>query len=740
MTPEDESRNPKPERRHYDDDQSFEMAMWVWKQEVKNARAYARFNKKVDEKFNTKPASDGESDINPSDSSPTPTKQERVKARAEIKNDAQPSATPDPVSPAPTKTTNNAKIEDIEPQSKRTRSKKRSPLGPIKRELANISKNASTSARNSGVIRTQILGPINERLANLGSSVRHATTRINQSERNLEEKIGKVSGIVKDVRSENGKLFDRLKSLRNIGNISRGVAKARKRIEGINERTKSLRNIGNISRGVAKARKRIEGINERTKIINKNVKILTTQPTDVEPQHQPGIMERAWTGLGTRLGLVKRDGNAALKNVRGTGNKAKIKSLNPRMSKIPDPGELPSQLGIEAKNIYDRYTSPWSTGTKSRILANMVMPGVTALPALARSITGTSKGRGIFKKRNKGKQDVSNAEKVEIKQDKSEQTEDLLEKLKNTVFKVRIVEGDDSLLLTGKKDKKDENGEDGLLKTLANGLLSGKMMSTIMSYITGPALGAIGTAALAIVSSPVFLAGAAVAVGYILGKVMEDLGLLDALLDKFPDAKKFLDDAGAGFEQRGTLIDYRHESRKAFEAAAKGEDNNFSKTNPLAQKAFEEGEKLKFKYDKMREDGVSEREIKKQIQLDYYGLTKKLEETSPNLLSPEYPLIQNKPVDVSGLGMYDKSGILKNNNISPSDDNRMFNPFFGLFNETSKKIEQEENTKQEQPAAPINVNSISNNVSTNNSSPTLLAPQSMFDAKQSYSRFGWLYA
>lgn len=711
MTPEDESRNPKPERRHYDDDQSFEMAMWVWKQEVKNARAYARFNKNVDEKFNIKPTSDGESAINPSDSSPTPTKQERVKARAEIENDAPPSATPDPVSPAPTKTTNNAKIEDIKPQSERTRSKKRSPLGPIKRELANISKNASTSARNSGVIRTQILGPINERLANLGSSVRHATTRINQSERNLVEKVGKISDIVKDVRSENGKLFDRLKSLRNIGNISRGVAKVRKRIEGINE---------------------------RTKIINKNVKILTTQPTDVEPQHQPGIMERGWLGLGARLGLVKRPGNAALKTtVRGTGNKAKIKTPKAKDPDKKDEDELPSQLGIEAKNIYNRYTSPWSTGTKSRILANMVMPGVTALPALARSITGTSKGRGLFKKRNKGQQDVSNAEKVEIKQDKSEQAEDLFEKLKNTVFKVRIVNSDGEDVVNGAKGRGTKLVESEDSDSLLNRILSKLGLAEIMGLGAGGA-GVIGTATA--VAGMVVAAAAAVGAGTGLGLVLanklggpenEDkydkflramtLGPLASLAsDISPMAG--IDAVGKWWGKRQVQADYEEEAKKAYLAGLNSAKNPASPSNPLAQEAYNQGLKNANLPEDERESAEDAIKYLK-TRIGNTGLA---------------PGIRDYPSKVDTFKPLSNDNPLKTFHGEDNTSVPMFNMMNKLYDDTSKKIDS--NTKSEPSSAPINVSSVSNNVSTNNSSPTLLAPQSMFDAKQSYSRFGWLYA
>jgi len=714
MTPDDESRNPKPERRYYDDDQSFEMAMWVWKQEVKNARAAARFNKKVDDKFTSKPASDGESDINQSDSAPTPTKQERVKARAEIKNDIPPSAAPDPASPTPTKTANNIKIEDIKPESeKATRSKKRSSLGPIKRELANISKNASKSARNSGVIRTQILGPITERLANLGSSVRHATTRINQSERNLEEKIGKISDIIKDVRSGNGKLFDRLKSLRNIGNISRGVAKVRKRIEGIND---------------------------RTKIINKNVKILAAQPTDVEPHHQPSIMERAWLGLGTKLGLVKRDGNAALKNVRGTGNKAKIKTATPRISKIQDSGELPSQLGIEAKNIYDRYTSPWSTGTKSRILANMVMPGVTALPALARSITGTSKGRGIFKKRNKGQQEVTNAEKVEIKQDKSEQTEDLFEKLKNTVFKVRIVNSDGEDVVNGAKGRGTKLVESEDSDSLLNRILSKLGLAEIMGLGAGGA-GVIGTATA--VAGMVVAAAAAVGAGTGLGLVLanklggpenEDkydkflramtLGPLASLAsDVSPMAG--IDAASKWWEKRQIQADYEKEADKAYLAGLKGERNTAPPSNPLAQMAYEEGIKNK---DLPEDKRKSSNDVIKDLKsfLGNMGLAPGIRDYSPKveIQSKESfkPLSNDNPLKT-----------FHGEDTTPAS---MFNMMNKLYDDISKKID--DNTKQEPSATPINVSSVSNNVSTNNSSPTLLAPQSMFDARQSYTRFGWL--
>lgn len=719
MIPEDKPHNPKPERRYYDDDESFEMAMWVWKQEVKNARAAARFNKKVDDKFTSKPASDGESAINPSNTTnesnqqptpTTPTKQERVKARAEIKNDTPPSATPDPATPSPTKTTNNVKIEDIKPQSEKTRSKRRSPLGPIKRELANISKNASTSARNSGVIRTQILGPISERLANLASSVRSTTTRINQSERNLEEKIGKVSGIVKEVRSENGKLFDRIKSLR----------------------------IGNISRGVAKVRKRIEGINERTKIINKNVKVIAAQSTDVEPQHQPGIMERAWAGLGTRLGLVKRPGNAALKNVRGTGNKAKIKSLNPRMSKIPDPGELPSQLGIEAKNIYDRYTSPWSTGTKSRILANMVMPGVTALPALARSITGTSKGRGLFKKRNKGQQEVSNTEKAEIKQDKSEQAEDLFEKLKNTVFKVRIVNSDGEDVVNGAKGRGTKLVESEDSDSLLNRILSKLGLAEIMGLGAGGA-GVIGTATA--VAGMVVTAAAAVGAGTGLGLVLaknlsgaenEDrlnsfLHAVSPITRLLPDITDIADKGGEMYAKWKMQSDYEKEAEKAYLAGLRSEKNPSPPSNPLSQMAYDEGIKNKdLPEDKRKSADDAVKDLK--TFLGNMGLAPGIRNYSPKveIQSKENfkPLSNDNP--------------LKTFHGEDTTSASMFNMMNKLYDDTSKKID--DNTKPEPSATPINVNSVSTNVSTNNSSPTLLAPQSMFDAKQSYSRFGWLYA
>jgi len=713
MTPDEQPRNPKPDRKYYDSDQDYELAMWVWKQEVKNARAAARFNNKVDEKFNTKPTSDGESAINPSTppqspeqpvEQPTkPSKQKRAEILAETKKDSPPSTAQEPDAVKPDKTI-NAPIEDIKPESEKTRSKRRNSLNPIKKQLANISTNASKSARNSGVVRTQILGPIHERLLNLGASIRHATTRINQSERNLEEKIGKVSDIAKDVRSENGKLFDRLKNLRNIGNISRGVAKVRKRIEGINE---------------------------RTKVINKNVKILT----DIEPPQQPGIMEMIWDKVGTKLGLVKRSGNAALKNVKGTGNKAKIKTPKDSTKKDKkDADELPSQLGIEAKTIYDRYTSPWSAGTKSRILANMVAPGITALPALARSITGTSKGRGIFKKRNKGQQEVSNAEKVEIKQDKSEQTEDLFEKLKNTIFKVRIVNSD------GEDVKTDKNGGTKLVESedsdsFISSILSKLGLSRLLSIAGEGTAIAAGGGVLATIASSIGAIIAGAGLGVALAGVVEK----NELLDKVPGVTPALNKLGAAYGKADVEVSWEDEARESYLAGVYGKPDPSKPSNRLAIEAYKEGVKIRNSssdkdnpFDDKKEERISTNRAIEDLKsrLGNIGM--------PHGLRSYYtPEIKDPRIEDTRT----KYAPLKDPHSSESllNDNHKYSSVFdSIFEDTSKKID--DNTKQEPSTTPINVNNVSNSVNTNNSSPTLLAPQAMFDARQSYTRFGWQMA
>jgi len=112
--------------------------------------------------------------------------------------------------------------------------------------------------------------------------------------------------------------------------------------------------------------------------------------------------------LLSRSALLEAKKNAALNDVgtnnshgkksnqtgnSPTSNAARSNGTSGNTSNKPD--KRPSQIGIEAKKIYNRYTSPWTGGTKARILANMVAPGITAIPAIARSITGTSKGRGL---------------------------------------------------------------------------------------------------------------------------------------------------------------------------------------------------------------------------------------------------------------------------------------------------------------------------------------------------------
>ena len=721
----------KPDRQDYDSDAAYQADAAKWKAEKEAAEKQRKeasqnddFNSRVEEMNRARRAARNTSNPKPNTSqstspeNPSPKPKKSKSERSSYQSQSPKPKQEEKQEPPKQK---DLPIKDVKPANAIPKGQN---LKPVKKKLDAIAKNATKSARNSSVIRTQITGEMRERVMNIGANVRHIYTRINQTENNLQGRIDKNTGLLRGLLRSNNFITDRLVFLQKVGSsISRRI----------------LKRVG--------------------------------KPAKAKSQ------------------------NAALLNVSG-GPSLKPPKL-PKTLRGRSPGrkkdrnELPLQLLNEIKTIGSRYSSEWSTGTQARILANMALPGITALPGIFRSLSGTKKGRGlveyidgsklhgIFRPNRKNPKtspynipiqqtqpipvqpnayslmsyagstvpisganilssanplniatasqsslglighpnlpiaNTTKAEQTEIQQDQQENREDMLTKLKD-IFRP-----------TREKEEAAKKSEDkNLFEKLVSSLFSENTISSAIKFL--------GLVVSSTAFAPILLAiGTAVAIKY-----NEEIG--NALRKYFPGLSKldkWIDDRERDKTIQEAETQYNQEAERAYLQAVNGEKNPHP-GNPLAVAAYQEGlEKRKQlglkegqKYGSFFKEAEAARVVN-QLKKDNYSLNFDRPSLANGIpfLPTSSDLLQK---NWNGFGLNDFNSI-KDFAVPYFDPSPTIGPKIDASNKMNDAISDHLlNTV-------INYNNITNQVNSTSPSNNYLAPTPMFNYSALQTRPGW---